>query len=455
MRTAAQRDVVAFSKKQVAYLSDFCNVRLPRMIAKTGRGGSKTMLSSIGCAAMAYCLPSFTVTINAGSLGQAQENYRYWRAFCDAPDMRPPYGPVIDDPRATYTPLRFGGFYRILAASEKQAKSPHPMMVVLDEACAADPNIIALVEGQLVGAPHPYGGRQALYRIQSTPDKLFHPFRDRWEKRKEAGYAVHEWGARDCPWVSEEEIQQLVMDNDSNWANIHIDGEFGSATGTVWQYKDVLSASIPSLQEDPTGLWPEIEEDQSLFVERAATGVDWGWRHPTAIVTVVLVETPAQEPRVYVVHAETQSEMPQDPLIAHIMAAAGPWHASIYADSSDMRENDAIRRTASQAGLGARSVAFSKYNLAMIGAVGARLEKSQMMVPLSGEGALLLRQMADYSWEEKGITERPIKLNDDLVDALKLAVWGLRRGQAGPVSQRLRPPGPRGETQEQRFGSNR
>jgi len=95
----------------------------------------------------------------------------------------------------------------------------------------------------------------------------------------------------------------------------------------------------------------------------------------------------------------------------------------------------------------------------MISAVRALLEQRhadglpRLRVPMAGgtrnaplEGAALLRQMADYSWEDQPPEDRsrrdpnPRKVNDDYVDALKLAVWGLRGGGAGPVAG---PPGPR------------
>ncbi len=435
MARGAGRPVISFSPHQRRYLADFVDVRKTRMIAKTGRGGSKTMCSSLGEAVLAWCLPVFTCTVNAGSLEQAQENYRYWTTFCSAAAMRDPIGPVVGEPKVKSTKLRRGGWLRILAASERQAKGPHPMMVVLDEACATDPDIMLLVEGQLTGGGVPFGGKAPLYRIQSTPDKLFHHFRDRWENRVELGYIAHEWGAKDCPWITQAEIDQALIEHDSNWARIFLDGEFGSAAGTVFEYADIQVASVSTLQEDPR--WVAADEDPSL-IARTAMGVDWGYEHHTVIIVLAQVQEVA-----FVVHVEGHQHKPEDFLYERIGRAASTWSCPAFLDTSHIFQNERVKRLLSPMGLRATPVASSKYNMAMIGEVNRRLERGLLRIPLAGEGATLLRQLADYSWDEKAHTEKPLKVNDDYVDALKFAAWGLRRGKAGMAAMRLRPPGPR------------
>lgn len=437
---AANRPVLALTDLQKAALKDFVDVTKPRFIWATGRGCSKTMISALGQAVLAWCLPVFTCTVNAGSLKQALENYRYLKAFAEAPAMRPPLGPIVQDPTSTTVRLANGGWISILAASERQAKGPHPMMVILDEACAADPDIVLLVEGQLSGAPAPHGGAAALYRIQSTPDKLFHLFRDRWDRRQELGYAWHQWGARDCPWITKEEIAQSRLEHDANWCRIYLDGEFGSASGTVFRYEDLQAATIATLQEDP--LWAFIEKDLDRIGKRSL-GTDWGFEHPTVWIVVVQVERTEELarqfpkvkwPAVYVVHVEGHSHVAAEELYEGIAATAVTWRAAVHLDAGGNPWGDAaIRRALSHVGLRSESVSFAKYNLEMVGAVRALLEQGRVRIPLTGEGALLLRQLADYSWDPDVEKEKPLKVADDYVDALKLAVWGLRGGKPGPV----------------------
>ena len=428
MRKAAHQEVLAFAPQQKVFLRDFCDVTVSNLIAKTGRGCAKTFGAAISIADLAWTFPTFTCTVNAGSLDQAKTLYDYWKAFCEAPAMLDPIGPVVDEPTMEETKLRNGGWIKIRAASERQAKSRHPHMVVLDEACATDEEIMLLVEGQLVGAPLLPGATAPLYRVMSTPDKLHHRFRQLWEERKERGYVGRHWTAYDCPWMTPDAIAQWILDHSKNDVRIHIKGEFGARAGTVFDYDDIQTATLKTLQDDPTGLWSLIEMDPSRWIDAAALGVDWGNVNPTVLVVVVLVHI-GDIPIYYVVHVEGHSRMPAQQLYERIARAATNWRADTFMDANDSRANMEITPILARQDLSARSVAFGKFNMAMIGGVNAVLEKIQLRVPLAGEGAILLRQLADYEWDpvaaERGL-EKPIKDNDDFVDALKLAIWGLR-----------------------------
>ncbi len=431
MKNAAHQEVLSFGPQQKVFLRDFCDVTIPKVIAKTGRGCSKTFCAAIGLATLAWALPIFTCTVNAGSLDQAETLYDYWAAFCDALAMRDPIGPVVGEPTLKQTKLRNGGWVKIRAASERQAKSRHPHMVVLDEACATDPDIMLLVEGQRVGAPVLPGASAPLYRVMSTPDKMFHLFRDRWEEREARGYVGRHWTVHDCPWITPETIAQDVLDHDKNWVKIHHEGEFGAALGTVFDYDDVQATTIPTLQADKA--WKPFDENPDL-IEASALGVDWGNVHPTVLVTVAMARVDG-EPRYWVVHVEGHVKMPSQELYERIARAASAWQANAFLDANDSRANMEIRPILNRQGLTARPVAFSKFNMAMIGGVRAVLEKRQLRVPLTGEGPTLLRQMADYEWDadaaKRGV-EKPRKVADDYVDALKLAIWGLREGGLEP-----------------------
>lgn len=453
MLKAAGQPVVGFSKDQKKYLRAYCDVLKPRLIAKTGRGCSKTFCAAVGCACLAWCLPSFTCTVNSGSMDQGNILYRYWEAFCEAEAMRDPLGPVLSDPIRSVTFLRNGGDLRIMSASEKMAKGPHPNMVVLDEACATEERIMELVEGQLVGAPAPAGGRGPLYRLQSTPDKLFHLFRDTWieweEKQKQGDrdYVCLEWGARDCPWITDEEIDRLEAEKDANWCKIHIYGQFGSATGTVFDYRLLQEATVPKLGDttdwmkgDVDVVWQAVVNDPDR-VAKAALGIDWGWEHPTVMVVVALVES-EEGPRLYVVHVEGHSHMKEVDQMERIAQVASLWRAHAFMDANDPRLNAATRATMRRVKRRSTPVAFGKWNMGMIGAVNEALEHRRLVLPLEGEGAILLRQLSDYSWAE-GPIEKPKKENDDYVDAIKLAVWGLKQKSKPGVSRmRRRPPHP-------------
>ncbi|MEE9198148.1 MAG: hypothetical protein V3U45_08375 [bacterium] len=447
MRTAAKRPVLSFSPQQKLFMRDFCDIQAPRVIAKTGRGGSKTFLAAICIADLAWSFPTFTCTVNAGSLDQSEMLYEYWETFCDSLAMRDPLGPVVGDPKKKETSLRNKGWVKIRAASEKQAKSRHPHLVLLDEACATDPAIMLLLEGQLASAPKLPGAKAALYRIMSTPDKPFHLFRDRWEKRKELGYRGHEWGLRDCPWFTTEEIALLRLEHDDNWWRVHGEGEFGGAGGSVFRYEDVQAAAIPRLVEDPTGLWQLVEEDFSRWVDAVACGVDWGWEHPTVIEVVVRTHVDGAQtmPVLYVVHVEAVEHTPTKDTFELIANAIEPWREwspPVLLEAAHKREIMELRPVLGPLGSTSRSINTSVLNYQLISEVRLRLERGQTRIPMDGEGADLLRQLSEYSWDpkakERGGDERPLKGGDDFVDAHKLAVWALRgAGRAPPRALRV------------------
>lgn len=448
METAGKRPIIAFSPQQKLFMRDFCDITASRVIAKTGRGGSKTFLAAICIADLAWTFPTFTCTVNAGSLDQAEMLYDYWETFCDSPAMRDPLGPIIGEPRKRETRLRNKGWIKIRAASEKQAKSRHPHLVLLDEACATDPGIMLLLEGQLASAPKLPGAKAALYRIMSTPDKPFHLFRDRWEKREELGYRGHEWGLRDCPWFTDEEIAQLRLEHDENWWRVHGEGQFGGAGGSVFRHQDVEAAAIPRLVEDPTGLWPLVEEDFSRWVDAVACGVDWGWEHPTVIEVAVLTHLDDRRtlPVIYVVHVEAVEHTPTRDTFELIANAIEPWREwspPVLLEDAHAREIEGLRAVLGPLGSTSRGVHTSTLNHRMISEIRLRLERGQTRIPMDGEGANLLRQLAEYSWDpkakERGGDEKPLKGNDDHVDAHKLAVWALRgaSGRAPPRTLRV------------------
>ncbi len=453
LERAAQRPVVAFTKKQEAYLSDFCNVALPRVMGRMGRSCSKTFCAAISLADLAWCLPSFTATVSAGSEKQASRMYRYWKAFALSPEMRYPRGPLMEDPRATEAVFRNGGFVTVLSASERSVQGEHPMMTVLDEAMATDEAIMSLLEGQVSGSPPPWGAREALYRIQSTGTKTHHLFRERYEAAERGelkGYVLHTWGQRACPWITEEEIARAIAEHSENWVNIHIEGRWGSASGTVWKESDILAAAVRRLQDDE--VWRYAEERPDAITAKVL-GQDWGYVNLTCNLVLARVDpgkgtreamfpdVPAW-PRYYVVHVEGNAgdKMGADYLYERAVLAMDTHRCNGYGDVSHKFPNDHLRQRARAIGLRWHEVVSSGNNQTMIDRITAWLEHRQLIIPQEigtrrspAEGQKLLDQMLAYAWAETGGRERPQKGNDDYVDALKFAGHGMGQYRSSRV----------------------
>ncbi len=446
MFRAAKQAVVTFGVKPLAFLEDFCDVTVPDIIARAGRGCGKTFMSALGQAVLAWSLPMFTCTVTAGSFEQARRNYRYWMAFAESPRMRVAHGgPLLDDPmQRGETRFRNDGWLLVLHASEKSVKGEHPMMVVVDEATSAEERILDLVEGQLSGGPAPYGAEVALNRVMSTGDELHHSFVDAWDNRREKYDAWHTWGMRDCPWNTEAKIRRLERRHSKNWCRIHIEGKFGSATGMVFERDYVLASAIPSLQTDPWGVWQHAER-RPQAITGGALGVDWGHVHKTVLLVAEEVDVEAGRrpqlkvppeqvwPLVYVTAIEGYQETDITDIWERMASIADGHRVNAWMDAEAKGENEHMKLVLRKIGLRGTAVSF-RYRGGMIDIANALLERGRLRIPQAvnrmpgedrDEGQLLLNQMLRYSWAEKGVREKVVKKDDDYVDALLLALWGL------------------------------
>ncbi len=448
----ANRHIDEFTEDQKAFLAAYCDRSVPKVILKTGRGGSKTFLKSIGIATFAYCVPRFTGTVLAGSLEQGRILYHYFERF--AASER--FGLCLDGPPTkTFTALQGGGWVRVLTASEKQVKGPHPMLLDIDEACAADEEILHLAMGQRAGSS------LGLLRVASTPDKVFHVFRDWWSEADERGWKAFSWGARKVhpdgtwdatlPWLPRDIIEDLMRDNDANWVTIHIDGEFGSATGTVFRLEDVQAARIDDslVRPIPEGMDPAKIDPlyNPEAITSLRTGVDWGFEHPTVLTTTARLQVPnwadlgLRGPDIYyVVHVEGHTQRSADFLYARTADVLQQFPGDIYLDSSHPFENQAVGRIARAARKTSHPVAFGKDKMAMVSHANMLLEQGRLRIPR--RFTELLEQLAAYEWEVRKVAgrlvpaEKPRKLNDDYVDSLILSLWGHRLG-TGPGAGRV------------------
>jgi hypothetical protein len=449
------------AQEQRDYLRAFCDVGVRRILLRTARYGSKTFLTALGAAAFLHCIPNFTCTVLSGSFAQAQVLYAYFERFALSPRFS---ASIIGAPRKARTDFRHGGWIRILAASERQAKGPHPQLLVLDEVCAIDPDILDLALGQKVGT------KLGLVRALSTPDKLFHPF---WEWDMEApryGWRQFSWGLRAFaadgtwaprfPWVSRASIEDDLQLHDSNWVRVHIDGEWGSATGTVFAFEDVQLARIddplePAARDllaaqDPSKLDPWWDADA---VVSWTLGIDWGFQAPTVITVWArvqpvlasayaaraagLADLPAD--LYYLRHVEAYRQQEATFLLDRVDHLLEEFPASVYMDASHPFECVAVGRIAARRARPATAIPFVRDKMGMVSWMNALLEKRQVRIPK--RFAETLGQIAAYEWEEG--KERPRKGNDDHVDSSMLGLWGHRAEMGGPGVARLplrRPP---------------
>jgi hypothetical protein len=304
-------------------------------------------------------------------------------------------------------------------------------MLVIDEACAADGDILNLALGQLSGSP----ADVPLTRIQSTPTKLVHPFRAWWDDAPAEARFTWTGYPEDCPWVSPTQMEQDRALHDKNWLRIHHEGEFGSATGTVFDPDDVDACSLPRPPDGHRSFGCRCGpacpvKDDLPWVTGARLGVDWGFQHPTVLTVLVAVEPPpaADElpmpPTYTVAHAEGWVGRGEAWLYARILDLVREWRADAFLDASHVFQNEALRAPIRDAGRRSFAVPFSKAKMEMVGNLNRLLQTRRLRIPF--EARETKAQLLSYSWEEG--REVPAKVADDWVDSLMLAAWGFRVG---------------------------
>ncbi len=431
--------VLDFVPEQRAFLAAWCDFAKLQVALMSGRYGAKTFLQAVAIACAAYCVPSFSATVNAGSFAQSQILYRYFEVFALRSDR---FRGCIDGlPTKSLTRLRGGGRISVLTAGRASVTGPHPMVLVLDEVCLMKPETVELVMGQR--------GAHGIVRATTTPYRRFHPFEE-WMK-PESGWTTFQWGRRRVapdgsweptfPWDSRAVVESEIAGNDANWVRIHVDGQFGSAVGTVLRPEDVTAATIedPLVRPLPEGF--DAARADPLYVEDAVVmtrhGVDWGYEHPSVIVSVRRLQVPnwrelgmAFPDLYYVVNDEAYqgARYGQDFIVGRVVDAVKAWPGDPYLDAAGSFPNQAVARAVRPLGAAAHPIPFSRDKMGMVSWMQLLFERGAVRIPR--RFADLLEQLYYYEWEAG--KEKPKKGNDDHVDALMLGLWGHKLGAGGP-----------------------
>ena len=438
---SGKEPVLDFAPEQRAFLAAWCDYSKLQLALMSARYGTKTFLQAIGLATAAYCDPDFSATVNAGSFAQSQILYRYFEVFLLRSDRL--RACIVGEPTKTRTELRGGGLVSVLTAGPASVTGPHPKMLVLDEVCLMKPTIVDLVMGQR--------GAHGLVRATSTPYARFHPFHD-W-MQPGSGWETFQWGRRKIldartgeweptfPWDSRQVIEAELATQPGYWVQIHIDGQFGSAVGTILRPEDVEASEIADPLRRPVPEGVAQADLDPLYVEDAVVatrhGVDWGFQAPTVVVAVQRLQVPnwrelgMTHPDLYYVvsdEAYTTAKEGADKILGRIEDIVRAWPGDVYMDAENPHECQRVARSVRPLGHAAHAIPFSRDKMGMVSWMQLLFERRAVRIPR--RFANLLEQLYYYEWD-KG-KEKPKKGNDDHVDALMLALWGHRLGAGGP-----------------------
>jgi len=389
------------SPDQKKILMDCADLKNLYFILSAGRGAGKTrVVAWIVCWSMA-CLPdifgSYEITILGGSYDQSRIMYRYFNE--DIYKTKYLEGRLTKDPTKGETDFE-GGYVRALTASERAVRGPHPELLIMDEVCAADDEIVSSALPMIGGSKH---GRIIML---STPHKFFGIFQDYWENYKLYEYMKYgPWPLTNCSWISQKWVKLMRKQYTPEKFKVEILGEFPEA-GSLAFNPDWIDACTANA---PFGINPNYNHD---------AGIDWGHVNPSVLVKAQLIQGKVRYPGPtlawqYELYPKIQEEIKEE------------YHTkrgdTYYADASHIGENQRLEAN----GINVEPILFTTKNKpALAELMSHMLYKG--LVEISPDNEELILQMKKYRWEEtKTGKEKLTKKNVDYIEAMLLSIYSL------------------------------
>jgi len=410
-----------FTYKQKKYIRDLLDPRVPLLIMSCNRGGSKTWLNAAGACVYQYSVPKARVVILGGSKDQSQNLYNYFKIFVEKSEL----SKLVDgEILQSMTKFVHGGHVKALTASEKSTRSLRTDVLFLDEVCEADSRVIKSAFGQLLGT------RDIKVAASSTPHRMVHIFRDWWIDKK-YGFKKHHWSAFDCPWMTKQSIDSLRNIYTDDEYTIEVLGDFASAHGSVFKSDDVNKAgSLIVLPKEVFAFdWDSStvsDVKQPLQVVEWFHGVDWGFQHPTVLISGFV----GNDGLLYVTKAFGMKRWREEDIMEYIFEEVKDKPGIVYADSSHIFQNNSLREKLIPLGenSGVVPIVYRAIKTRIVRNANAFFEKRRVKV-LKEECSKLLEQCLNYSYAEikEGTQEGKIlKVEDDYVDGFLNMCWGAR-----------------------------
>ncbi len=382
---------------QIKFLEKMQSLKNQYAIISAGRGTGKTECLAVLALWYVYVLPlthpgtPMKVVILAGSEKQARICYGYVMAFVNTvPFLQQG---LAKEPTKEEILWDDGSYIRPLTASEKSVRGPHPDMLIIDEACQADDDLLVAAMPMIGTSQYP---RMIL---SSTPDKFFSLFVTIFSKKKDyPQFKRFNWSAEDCPLVKKTFLKSQKQLIDTGNYTVEYLGIPYSFAGKVFP--------LEKLKECAKHRGIVSSEKSSTYA-----GVDWGhYPAPTVIVIVEEDTGPKGEQGFKVLHAEDFLKQNMEDVLDKLELIARSYQVSkLFTDSNDIGENQRL----STRGLPVYPVKFKSQKSAMISNLRALVENE--LIKIDGEKDYpLVAQMRDYRYDSKK--------GDDFVDALMLAV---------------------------------
>jgi len=381
---------------QAEFLNQMADLGNQYALISAGRGTGKTESLSILAIWYVFVLPltdpgtPMKVVILAGSEKQAKICYSYVVKFIHKINFLA--NSLAKEPTENEVLFKDGSYIRPLTASEKSVRGPHPDLLIIDEACQANDELITAAMPMIGTSPNPR------LVFSSTPDVYYSLFVKILNGTKEfTEFQRFVWSAEDCPIIGKGFLSSQRKWLDSGKFGIEYLGVPYSFSGRVFP--------LEQLKECVKHRGLVREKEGPLYA-----GVDWGHSPAPTVLTIAQEITRGKENRWRVIH--TSSYLAENfATVLNKLEKIAKMHEvlALYCDSSHPGEN---QRLAAK-GLPVFPIKFKSQKNRMLSNLKALVENQT--IEIDGEREYpLVAQMRDYSYDTKR--------NDDFVDSLMLAV---------------------------------
>ena len=373
-----------------------------KSITVANRGGSKTFLAAILATYRLVHFKNYSIIIGGGSREQASRCFQYIHQF-----FEDKLGAYIEY-KATKTRIKIPenrNYVVVCAASLKSIRSRHCNLFIYDEVEYVDDDRIHYA---VLGVPT-LSPSQIILLSTFDWEKPMSWFKQRWKNAKKEGWKTFRWTIEDVMDIGD--LKKRYEDAKMMQNQAYLDAEWHSkltADPSRVVFKDLDKAIVGETYTPIEGYPIRI-------------GVDWGFRHPTAMVVTQL------RPNGIVVVLETMAwERTKSSDIRPILAKKYEFYSQ-YA--SDIAINMDVSSTPEHV-----EQMREEYPWIKVVGVGFQAEKTNMllnavawfeknMIKISQKFGVLIDQLAAYTWvETKSGKLKTSKTYDDYVDALLLAL---------------------------------
>jgi hypothetical protein len=243
------------------------------------------------------------------------------------------------------------------------------------------------------------------------------------------GWKIYHWTAYDCPWISEDNINDFKSSMTREEFTIWGMGNHAAIRGHVY---DPEQLELSTVAEYPPGVAEYVSTGVNTNLKLVTHGVDWGSAHPATYVTLAL----AEDGLVYVVDSFLQSRMRIEDFLGKNMANHRKYLPHyIGADGSAPTLIRMYRDYLAEANMfnAVTPMHFNQVKYSMIAVAQLMIEKGLLRIcPAIAANKQLLEQLKAYEWAKSEVQggsadKQTIKVNDDLCDAFAIAMYLLQK----------------------------